>query len=278
MSGMFAVDVCQHQRPEHGVIVSYQLGQGPDLLLLHDMAGSARYWGAALTQHVLDQYRVTVLDQRGHGDAAHGTNYYMDAFVADACAVVSERVLRQPVLIGHGLGAMQAVAVAHAMPGSVRGLILLDPPWFDVPVSASDIEVRQTTWQRHLRTWQQMSEDARLHEVSTRSPHWSPVAIEAWSDARVLCDERAVAWLDALSTPVADQLALIHHPVLVLSGDIMRGAYMSESMGGYVTATVVTGHHVHIAEVGHDMHHDRPQTYMRAIRKFMRILASSPSV
>ena len=270
MSGFFAVDTQHHQRPDHGVIVSYQLGQGPDLLLLHDIAGSARYWGASLTQHVLDQYRVTVLDQRGHGDAAHGVNYQMDAFVADACAVVQELALVRPVLIGHGLGAMQAVAVAHAMPAVVRGLILLDPPWFDDPVSVVDIEVQQASWQHQLRTFQQMSSANRVHTISTQAPHWSPVAIEAWADARVLCDERAVAWLNALATPVAEQLALIQHPVLLLSGDVTRGAYLHEDMGAHVAAKLLKCQHTHITEVGDDIHNYRPSTYMRAISRFMR--------
>jgi pimeloyl-ACP methyl ester carboxylesterase len=273
MSGMFAVDTFHHQRPDHGVIVSYQLGQGSDLLLLHDMAGSARYWGELLTHHVLDQYRVTVLDQRGHGNAAHGTNYHMDAFIADACAVVHERALTRSIVIGHGLGAMQAVCVAQRMPELVRGLVLLDPPWFDEPVSVTEIAGQQATLQHQLHTWQQMSAERRVQTISEHSPHWSPVAIESWSDARVLCDNRAVAWMSAYATPVAEQLALIQHPVLLLSGDVTRGAYLSERMGALVKATLRTCEYVHIAEVGHDIHHDRPQAYLRAFRRFLRTLA-----
>lgn len=270
MSGFFAVDTVHHQRTDAGVITSYQLGQGPSLLLLHDVAGSARYWGETLTQHALDQYRVTVVDQRGHGTASHFGDYTMAAFVADACAVMTELSLNHTIIIGQGLGALQACAVAQASPNQVRGLILLDPPWDETPPSADAIATQQAQWHHQLMSWQQMSDEDRLQSIVRTAPDWTPVAVHAWSDARAQCDTRALAWLDAYATPFETIVSAIQHPTLVIYGDALRGAHMTDAVSQKVQSLSALVTCAYISETGHDTHHDRPKAYMKAVRAFLR--------
>lgn len=270
MSGFFAVDTVHHHRSDAGVITSYQLGQGPSLLLLHDVAGSARYWGETLTQHALDQYRVSVIDQRGHGNASHFGEYTMAAFVADACAVMTELSLDQTIIIGQGLGALQACAVAQILPPSVRGLILLDPPWFGQPPSADAIAAQQAQWLHQLMGWQQMSDENRLQGIARTAPDWTPVAVHAWSDARAQCDTHTLAWLEAYASPFEAVVRAIHHPTLVIYGDTSRGAHMTDAVAQMVQSLSAFVTCAHISETGHDVHHDRPKAYMKAVRAFLR--------
>lgn len=270
MSGFFAVDIVHHQRTDAGVITSYQLGQGPSLLLLHDVAGSARYWGETLTQHVLDQYRVTVVDQRGHGTASHFGDYTMAAFVADACAVMTELSLNHTIIIGQGLGALQACAVAQASPNQVRALILLDPPWWETSPSADAIATQQAQWRHQLMGWQQMSDEDRLQSIVRTAPDWTPVAVHAWSDSRAQCDTHALAWLEAYATSFEMVVRAIQYPTLVIYGDTTRGTHMTDAVAQKAQSLSALVTCAYISETGHDAHHDRPKAYMKAVRAFLR--------
>jgi pimeloyl-ACP methyl ester carboxylesterase len=267
MTGFFAVDITHHHRDNTGDITSYQLGNGPNLLLLHDIAGSARYWGQTLTEHALDMYRVTVLDQRGHGNASHFGTYDMAAFVDDASAVLVELGLTKTMIIGHGLGAIQACALAQRHPDAVRALIMVDPPWF---VERPDIAILRARWHHQLMELQQMSDDHRLQRIVRTAPDWTPVAVHAWSDARAQCDTRALAWLDAYTTAIKETVSAIHHPTLVLYGDVARGAHMTPAVAQLVQSDSARVTCVHINETGHDLYHDRPKAYMKAVRNFVR--------
>jgi len=270
MTGFFAVDITDHQRDNAGVIKSYQLGQGPNLLLLHDVAGSARYWGQTLTEHALDMYHVTVIDQRGHGNASHFGAYDMVAFVDDACAVVAELGLTKMIIIGHGLGALQACAVAQRSPAVVRALILVDPPLYE---TAPNITELRTQWLHRLMELQQLSDEERISRVVRIAPDWTPVAAHAWSDARAVCDTHALAWLDAYTTAIKETVSAIHHPTMVMYGDAARGAHMTPAVAQFVQSASAHVTCVHINETGHDLYHDRPKAYMKAVHNFLRTIA-----
>jgi pimeloyl-ACP methyl ester carboxylesterase len=270
MTGFFAVDMTDHQRDNAGVIKSYQLGQGPNLLLLHDVAGSARYWGQTLTEHALDMYRATVIDQRGHGNASYFGAYDMAAFVDDACAVVAELGLTKMIIIGHGLGALQACAVAQRCPERMRALILVDPPWFETPPNIPELRAQ---WMHRLMELQQLSDEERISRIVRIAHGWTPVAVHAWSDARAQCDTRALTWLDAYAISFNETVQNIQHPTLVIYGDVAHGAHMTPVIAEMVSSLSTHVTCVQINETGHDLYHDRPKAYMKAVHNFLRTIA-----
>ncbi|MBJ3775286.1 alpha/beta fold hydrolase [Acuticoccus mangrovi] len=84
----------------------------------HDFAGLA----AALAPH-----EVTPRDLSGHGDAPRADDYTV-AGLADA---VDLGAGAPPILYGHSLGGVVALALAARRPGSVAALVLEDPPLFE---------------------------------------------------------------------------------------------------------------------------------------------------
>jgi pimeloyl-ACP methyl ester carboxylesterase len=102
---------------------------GPPLLFLH---GVTRGWrdGLPLLPALAARWQVYAFDFRGHGASSRRTGFYrVTDYVEDAVAFVSNMCPRPPVLVGHSLGAMVALAVAADPALSVRALVLEDPPF-----------------------------------------------------------------------------------------------------------------------------------------------------
>ncbi|WP_329622212.1 alpha/beta hydrolase [Streptomyces sp. NBC_01255] len=102
-------------------------GSGPDVLLLHGLAGHAGEWDATARALRDAGYRVVALDQRGHGSSERRpADVSRAAYVADVVAVVSELGLHRPVLIGQSLGGHTALLTAAAHPGLPSALVLVE--------------------------------------------------------------------------------------------------------------------------------------------------------
>ncbi|MCA3364855.1 MAG: alpha/beta fold hydrolase, partial [Roseomonas sp.] len=59
-----------------------EAGQGPPLVLLHGLFGSARNWGA-VQKALAGEYRVVALDLRNHGASPHAAGMGYAAQAAD---------------------------------------------------------------------------------------------------------------------------------------------------------------------------------------------------
>ncbi|MEU3482118.1 alpha/beta fold hydrolase [Streptomyces sp. NPDC033754] len=102
-------------------------GSGPDVLLLHGLAGHAGEWDATARALREAGYRVLALDQRGHGNSERRPeDVSRAAYVADVVAVVRELGLQRPVLIGQSLGGHTALLTAAAHPELPSALVLVE--------------------------------------------------------------------------------------------------------------------------------------------------------
>ncbi|MEM6373947.1 MAG: alpha/beta hydrolase [Pseudomonadota bacterium] len=106
-----------------GVTVhAVQLGQGPDLVLLHGASGSTRDFSFAFADLVKDRYRVTLLDRPGLGwteqiDPAH-TRSWSTAHATPAQqarllkAATDQLGVKTPIVLGHSFGGIVGYAWA----------------------------------------------------------------------------------------------------------------------------------------------------------------------
>lgn len=102
----------------------------------HDRRPLLFLHGGRLTAHTWDlvclvlrsRFRCVALDLRGHGDSewSHDANYEADAHVRDVRGVIEQLGLHRPVLIGHSLGGMHAMAYAAEEAQALAGLVLVD--------------------------------------------------------------------------------------------------------------------------------------------------------
>lgn len=116
-------------------VFAIELGQGPPLLFLHGITASAYIWLPVL-ERLAPRYRAVAIDQRGHGRsaaAAAGSGGRLDAevFGAQGCARdaidVAAALDAGPVLlVGHSLGARNAIAAAARRPELFAGVVAIE--------------------------------------------------------------------------------------------------------------------------------------------------------
>jgi len=111
------------------------LGRGRPVLLLHGVTANAYVW-EPVAELLSGSLSVVAVDQRGHGrtgPAADG-DYTAAAFARDVAGIAA--AMGEPLLVvGHSLGARNAVEAAARHPGTVAGVVAIDfTPFIEPPV------------------------------------------------------------------------------------------------------------------------------------------------
>jgi pimeloyl-ACP methyl ester carboxylesterase len=106
----------------------WQLGQGPDLVMIHGLGGNLAVWHLKMVPLLRQNYQVLTYDLRGHGRSATPPSGYTTADQADDLwGLLNELGIEQAHLAGHSLGADIALHFALRYPERVGGLILIEP-------------------------------------------------------------------------------------------------------------------------------------------------------
>jgi pimeloyl-ACP methyl ester carboxylesterase len=110
-------------------IIHYEvLGRGRPLLFLHDWVGSWRYWIPAM-QAASISFRAYALDLWGFGDTSKNPEHYSLTEQAALIDGFMEHMgIGKIVLIGHGLGAVVALAFAGSKPNLVDRVMITGFP------------------------------------------------------------------------------------------------------------------------------------------------------
>jgi esterase len=99
----------------------------PPIVLLHGGHQSAHSWDL-VSLHLARSHRVLALDQRGHGDSewARDVEYSNHAMALDAEAFIAAMGLHRPILIGHSMGARNAMLLTRRDHSYLRALVVVD--------------------------------------------------------------------------------------------------------------------------------------------------------
>ncbi len=107
------------------ILNAIQSGEGPPVVLLHGLFGSARNFGA-IQRALAPRFRVIALDMRNHGDSPHEAGMRYPALAADVQATLRGIGVEQAAVIGHSMGGKAAMALALTTPGVVNRLLVAD--------------------------------------------------------------------------------------------------------------------------------------------------------
>lgn len=100
-----------------------QAGSGPPLVLLHGFTDCAESY-RLLLPHLAGRHLV-IPDLRGHGRSFRGPILSIDTLAGDIEALVAALGLDRPVVVGHSMGALVAVAVALRKRVDVSALVTI---------------------------------------------------------------------------------------------------------------------------------------------------------
>ena len=118
-----------------GVGLAYEdVGAGdPALLLLHGIACDHTHLRRQL-EHFSRRHRVVAMDLRGHGASdAPDEVYGVELVAGDVAWLARQLALERPVVVGHSLGGVVALAVAALFPDVAGAIVALDSPLIPSP-------------------------------------------------------------------------------------------------------------------------------------------------
>ncbi len=107
------------------VLHGYTEGNGPDLVILHGLFGSGENW-RSIARLLSDDFRVTALDLRNHGDSPRAAETSYPAMAADVLHTLDERQIMRTHLMGHSMGGKTAMQFALTVPDRVDHLVVVD--------------------------------------------------------------------------------------------------------------------------------------------------------
>ncbi|MCR9141254.1 MAG: alpha/beta fold hydrolase [bacterium] len=121
----------------------------PPIVILHGLFGSSRNW-TSVAKLLADSTDVYALDQRNHGDSPHADGHSLKDLREDLSHwIADQRFSRPPIIIGHSMGGMAAMAFALEYPEALSGLVVVDiapreyPPHHSKEFEALSIDVSQ---------------------------------------------------------------------------------------------------------------------------------------
>lgn len=113
----------------NGARLAYQqMGEGPDVILLHGLATNRAFWFASHAPALVNAgFRVTLFDMRGHGYSTMSeTGYSATSLAKDLLMLMDGLEIAQAHIIGHSYGGGVALEFAVDHPCRVSSLVVMD--------------------------------------------------------------------------------------------------------------------------------------------------------
>ena len=84
----------------NGVRIHYQqVGEGPDLVMVHGLTGNLAVWHLRIVPELSDRFRVLTYDLRGHGlSDTPPTGYSPDAMAEDLLGLLDALEIERPLI------------------------------------------------------------------------------------------------------------------------------------------------------------------------------------
>lgn len=241
---------------------------GPTLLLLHGITDTWRSFEPVLPWLPPD-WRVVSMTQRGHGGSSAAASYRTRDFAADAAAMVAALGLAPVLVVGHSMGAVNALRLAIDHPAAVRGVVAVGgfASFSDKPELVDFIHRQMLTLGEQV--------PRELAEAFQRDTVAGPVAPGL---LQTMVDEclrtPAATWRGAFAALLEDDFSTELHkidvPVLLPWGD--ADAFSPESDQQRLQRLLPRATRVVYTGVGHALHWEQPRRFADDLMAFEQTL------
>ena len=245
---------------------------GTPLLLLHGITDTWRSFEPVLP-FLPDGWHVVALSQRGHGGSDAAASYRTREFAADAAAVMAALAMAPAIVVGHSMGAVNALRVAIDHPRRVRGVVAAGAfaSLGDKPALVSFVE-------KDILTLGDTVPPA-LADAFQRDTVAGPVAPGLIETMVAECLRTpAATWKGAFAGLLEDdfggELGRIEVPVLLPWGD--ADSFASEDDQQRLQRALPRATRSVFRGVGHALHWEQPERFAAELRRFVRSLDLQP--
>ena len=248
------------RRSRVGSLAAICAGQGPSVTLLHGVGLNADAWGAQIDSLSRD-YSVTAFDMAGHGDSA--ALMTSEPGLSDYIDTVRVSLTAPTVLVGHSMGAMIALKLAHNP--AVIGVVALNAIYQRTPTLQAAVRARVK------QLWDESSINPEPTLMRWFDDLTSPeaMACERWLRRVPMDGYRAAYSVFANENgPTASELQLLNKPALFITGG--REPNSTPEMSIQMAECCPMGQ-AHIAK---DAAHMMPMTHANEVNANLRTFIS----
>jgi esterase len=244
-------------------------GQGPTVILLHGLFGSLSNLGLA-AKALADEYSVYQVDLRNHGASPHSPEMNYSNMAADIVELMDNEHIEQVHLLGHSMGGKVAMQVALSVPHRIGKLIVAD--------------IAPVTYPRHpnpildgLRVIEQSRITTRQQADQLLNNYVETPAVRAFLLKNLIRQENGYYGLKlnlGAITEHYEELAqapagkAFSGPTLFLKG--MDSAYIQSKHKNSILALFPNAKVKVINGAGHWLHSDKPETFSRLVKQFLK--------
>ena len=268
-----ATTTAYHPTPA-GRLFALAAGAGRPVICLHGITANAYVW-LPVMERLATEFRVVAIDQRGHGrsDRPAGDAYAARDFAADIAALVDALGGEPAILIGHSLGARNALAAAVAAPSHVAAVVAIDFVPFIEAAVFEQLSARVSGGDRRFATIAEVEDYLRQRypllpadAVARRARHGYRRDAD---DALVpLADAAAMAATCAgLRDDLAATLAAVAVPTLLMRGAASR--LVSPEAFRRARALRPDLAAIEIADADHYVPEEKPAAVVAAVAGFL---------
>ena len=251
--------------------LSYEVaGSGPPLVILHGLFGSARNW-RSIAKGLSSDYRVWCLDLRNHGGSPWDDDMSYEAMASDVRTFMMRQGLAGAAVMGHSMGGKAAMTLALSTPELVGSLIVVDI----APVK------RPPDLRSHVRAMAaiDLAAFSRRSQVGDfLAPAVEDRSVRAFLLQNLEAADGRLRWrlnLDAIERQIdaiggfpEDLLARRYEaPAHFIAGAL--SAYIKPEHRELVLRLFPAATMSVIAGAGHWVHAEKPDSFLRAARRFL---------
>jgi N-formylmaleamate deformylase len=249
-------------------------GSKPPVVLAHGVTDDGLCW-SPFAEKLAADCDLIMVDARGHGQSDAPEHGYGPVDQArDLAGVIAALGLSRPVVIGHSMGGITALALAGTFPNLPSAIIAEDPPpwWVAAPpdtVDASDDRAPMISWMYEIK---KKTRDELIAEKRAETPRWSDAEIEPWADAKMRFSLNMVQFMKAGISAGIDWPAVVQRitcPALLITADPERGAIVSKDDAAALQRLIPQLQTVKLSGAGHNIRREQFAPYVDAVRAFL---------
>lgn len=246
-----------------------EAGQGPPLVLLHGLFGSARNWGA-VQKALASDYRVVALDLRNHGASPHAPAMDYAAQAEDIAETLATLDIERAVVLGHSMGGKAAMILALTRPELIERLIIADIAPRPYPPALRAVVAAMQAQPLHAGLTRQEADQAlraAVPEAPIRSFLLQNLRFETAPPSwRIGLAEIAAAMpeIEAFAPPPG---ARFEGPALAMAG-ALSPYIRTEDHAAFRTLFPCISF-VSIPRAGHWLHAENPEGFLAELRGFL---------
>ena len=240
-------------------------GDLPPLVLTHGLTDSALCW-TRVARELSHHFDVVMLDARGHGASDRFSDHETYSAQADVAGVIGALGLKNPVVMGHSVGAAAVLDVAANDQVEPALVVLEDPPLVR-PASEEDRLKGAEAFRQQVREFALLGPDELIALGHRQYPDWDDEDILFWAKAKHQVDGEAMQHLRFGGW--RESIAAIQAPTLLIHGTRAMGTIVNPKKALEVQTLNPMIKTVEVANAGHNIHRENFAGFMAVVTPFL---------